>query len=59
MQFHSVITVEFDHVLSRVACVIHYTPLAKIESSPVWDISCLAELIYEIIKRQFLCDKCL
>jgi len=31
---------------------------ANIELSPVWDTSCLAELIYELINRQFLCGKC-
>jgi len=37
------------------------TPLrneANIESSPVWDNSCLDELIYDLIVRQFLCGKC-
>jgi len=33
-------------------------PLAKIESSPVWGTSCLTELIYDLISRQFLCGKC-
>jgi len=32
---------------------------AKIESSPVWEISCLAEPIYDLINSQFLCNKCL
>jgi len=35
-----------------------YTLRAKIESSPVWDTFCLAELIYDLIDRQFLCEKC-
>jgi len=30
---------------------------ANIESSPVWDTSCLAELIYDRINEQFLCGK--
>jgi len=30
---------------------------AEIELSPVWDTSCLAELIYDLISRQFLCGK--
>jgi len=29
-------------------------PSANIESSPIWDISCLAELIYDLIIRQLL-----
>jgi len=33
-------------------------PDASIESSPVWDNSCLAELIYDLINRQFLCRRC-
>jgi len=31
---------------------------AKIESSPVLDISCLAELIYDLINKQLLCKEC-
>jgi len=31
---------------------------AKIDSSPVWDTSCLAELICNLINRQYLCGKC-
>jgi len=31
---------------------------AKIESSPVWDTSCLVELIYDLINKQFLFKKC-
>jgi len=31
---------------------------AKIESSPVWDTSCLSELIYDFVNRQFICRKC-
>jgi len=31
---------------------------ANIESSPVWDTSCLSELIFDLIYRQFLCVKC-
>jgi len=30
-----------------------------IESSPVWDTSCLTELIYDLINMQFLWGKCL
>jgi len=34
-------------------------PAVNIESSPVWDTSFLAELIYDhIIIRQFVCGKC-
>jgi len=29
-----------------------------IESSPVWDTSFLAELIYDLINRQIICGKC-
>jgi len=29
-----------------------------IESSSVWDTSCLAELVYDLINTQFLCGKC-
>jgi len=36
---------------------IHHERLANIESSPVWDNSSLAKLIYELISRQFLCGK--
>jgi len=32
--------------------------LANIESSPVWDTSCPADQIYDLINRQFLCGKC-
>jgi len=31
----------------------------NIELSPVWDTSFLAELIYNVIIRQYLCGKCL
>jgi len=31
---------------------------AKIESSPVWNTFCLAELIYDNINRQFSYGKC-
>jgi len=34
------------------------SPGAWIESSPVWDTSCLTELIYYLIDRQCLCGKC-
>jgi len=30
---------------------------AKIESPPAWDTSWLAELIHNLINRQFLCGK--
>jgi len=30
----------------------------NIESPPVWDTFCLAELIYDIINRQFICGNC-
>jgi len=33
-------------------------PPAKIESSPVSDTSCPAELIYDLIDRRFSCRKC-
>jgi len=36
-----------------------HAPLAKLESSKVWDTSCLAELINDLINRKFLCGKCL
>jgi len=46
-------------------CPIRYTELkfrlsAKqiLTSSPIWDTSCLAELVYGRINRQFLCGKC-
>jgi len=29
--------------------VVSHIPRANIESSPVWDTSCLAELIYDVI----------
>jgi len=32
--------------------------VAKIESSPVWDTFCLAELIYNLFNRQLLSEKC-
>jgi len=36
----------------------HYGPRVNIESSPVWDTSCLVELFYDAINKQFLCGKC-
>jgi len=32
--------------------------VANIESSPLWNTSCLSELIYDLINRQFLRGKC-
>jgi len=37
---------------------IYCLPYANIESSPVWDTSSLAEIIYDLLNRQFLCGKC-
>jgi len=43
-------------------CTLAYSPLQpppeNIESSPVWDPSCVTELIYDLINRQLLCGKC-
>jgi len=33
-------------------------PVENIQSSTVWDTSCLAELIYELLNRQFISRKC-
>jgi len=31
---------------------------SKIEYSPIWDIFCLAEIIYDLVNKPFLCRKC-
>jgi len=48
----------YRHVSFLSFDVYDTVPPPKIESSPVWDTSCLAEQIYGLINSQFLCGKC-
>jgi len=39
--------------------VVAVATVANIESSPIWDPSCLLNQLIYIINRQYLCGKCL
>jgi len=47
-----------SHIGNKMDVTEQLQRVAKIESSPVLDTSCLAEIIYNLTIMQFLCWKC-
>jgi len=54
---HKLLTIRYLQAARSERCAGHARQVS-IESSPVWDTSCLAELIYDLNNKQFLCGKC-